>query len=130
MAQPFQESIQESSEDSPSSNSIQVIHHVLNNVLKITIVDRGSFPKWVEYMHYHNINELCGDLQFELKYIHDYSDYIVKGQNFELKFSTMNKIRSFISWMSTRKKENKFQLSSQCLLPLHFRISISSGKKT
>ena len=72
MAQPFQESIQESSEDSPSSNSVQLIHHILKNVLKITAVDRVSFPKWMEYMHYHNINELYDDLQFELKYIHDY----------------------------------------------------------
>ena len=77
---------QESNEDSPSSNSIQVIHHVLKNVPKITAVDRVSFPKWMECMHYHNIKELCDDLQFELKYIHDCSDYIVNGQNCELYF--------------------------------------------
>ena len=67
-------------------------------------------------MHYHNINEVCDDLQFELKYIHDYSDYIVHGKTFELKFSTMNKMRMFIGWMSTRKTESTFQLSSQYLL--------------
>ena len=51
--QPYQQSSQGSSEDSPSSNLIQVIHHVLN----IFPTDR----KWMEYMHYHNINELCDD---------------------------------------------------------------------
>ena len=66
MTQPFQESIQESSEDSSSSHSIQVIHHVLKNGLKINTDDRASFPKWMEHMHYHNINELCDDLQFEI----------------------------------------------------------------
>ena len=44
------------------SNSIQVIHHVFNNVLKIIEVDRASVPKWMEYMHYHNIIELCDDI--------------------------------------------------------------------
>ena len=76
----FQESIQESSEDSPSSNSIQVIHHIFYNVLEIIAVDRVSVPKWMKYMHYHNINELC-DLHFELEYIHGYNDYIVTGQH-------------------------------------------------
>ena len=65
MMQTIQESIQESTEDPPSFNLIQVIHHVFNNVLKIIEVDRASVPKWMEYMQYHNINELCNDLQFE-----------------------------------------------------------------
>ena len=116
MMQTFQESIQESSEDSPRSKSITVIHCTFNNVLKIIEV---SVPKWMEYMHYHNINELCDDLQFELEYIHDYSDYI--GQQCELEFSTMGNIRMFISWMSTRKIENTFQLSSQYLLSLAYQ---------
>ena len=111
--QTFHQSIQESSVDSPSSNSIQVIHHVFNNVLEIIEVDRTSVPNWMECMHYHNINELCDDLQFELEYIHHYNDYIVNGQHCELKFSTMGRIRLFISWMSTRKKGNTFQVSSQ-----------------
>ena len=116
MMQTFQESIQESSEDSPRSKSITVIHHTFNNVLKIIEV---SVPKWMGYMHYHNINELCDDLQFELEYIHDYSDYI--RQQCELEFSTMGNIRMFISWMSTRKIENTFQLSSQYLLSLAYQ---------
>ena len=37
-------------------------------------------------MHCHNINEQCDDLQFELEYIHHYSDYIVNGQHCELIF--------------------------------------------
>ena len=72
MMQIFLESIQESSEDSPSYDSMQVIHHVFSNVLEIIAVDRVSVPKWMEYMHYHNINELCDDLQFELECIHYY----------------------------------------------------------
>ena len=104
MMQTYHQSVQESSEDSPSSNSIQVIHHVFNNVLQVYPTDRVSVPKWMEYMHYHNINELCDDLQFELGYIHDYSDYIVNGQHCELKFSTMGKIWSFICWMSNQKE--------------------------
>ena len=113
MMQPCQQSSQGSSEKSPSSHSKQLLHHVLKNVLNINTDDRVSFPKWMKYMHYHYINELCYDLQFELKHIHDYSDYILNGQHCPLKFATMNKIKLFISWMSTRKKENTFQLSSQ-----------------
>ena len=121
MMKTFQESIQESSEDSPSSNSIQVIHHVFNNVLEIIAVDRVSVPKWMEYMCFHNINELCDYLLFELEYIHYYSHYIVNGQHCELRVCTMGKIRLFISWMSTTTKENTFQLSSQYLPSLTYQ---------
>ena len=89
--------------------------------LKITTDDRDDLPKWMEYMDYHNTNELCDDLKFELKHIHDYSDYIVNGQNCALKFATMNKIKLFISWMSTRKKETTFQPFSQYLLSLTYQ---------
>ena len=118
MMQPYQQSFQESSEESLSSNSIQVIHHIFNNVMQVYPTDRASVPKWMEYMHCYNINELCDELQFEFEYIHDYSDYIVNGQHCELIVSIMGKIWSFISWMSTRKKENTFQLSSEYLLSL------------
>ena len=48
--QPYQPSSQGFSEESPSSHSKQVLHHILNNVLKITTDDRVSFPKWMEYI--------------------------------------------------------------------------------
>ena len=66
MMQPYQESIQESSEDSPSSNSIQVIHHGFNYVVKTIEVERASVPKWIEYMHYHIIHDLCRNVPFGL----------------------------------------------------------------
>ena len=50
-----------------------------NNVQEIIEVDRVSVLKRMEYMHYHNINELGDDLHFEFEYINDYSDYIVNG---------------------------------------------------
>ena len=84
----------------------------------------------MEYMDYQNINELCDDLQFELKHIHDYSEYIVNGQSCALTFGTMNKMKLFISWMSTRKKKTHFNFLLNTFFPLHIRISISSGKKT
>ena len=98
-----------------------MLHHALKSVLNITTDDRVSFAKYMEYMDYHNnINELCDDLQFELKHIHDYSEYIVNGQNCALTFGTMNKMKLFISWMSTRKKVTTFQLSSQYLLSITY----------
>ena len=72
-------------------------------------------------MHYHNINEIHDDLQFELKYIHEYSDFIVNGRNCQIRFSTMNIMRMFISWMSTGKNETPFQLSSVSLLSLTYQ---------
>ena len=69
-------------------------------------------------MHYHNINELCDDLQFELEYIHDYSDYIVNRQNCELNCFIMHRISMLIGWMSAKKKQTTFQLSSEYLLSL------------
>ena len=81
MTQTDQQSSQGSSEKSPSSHVKQVLHHVLMNVLKISKDERVSFSKWIEYMAYDNDNDLCDDLQFELKHIHDLSDYIVYGQH-------------------------------------------------
>ena len=129
MIQPCQQSSQGSGEKSPSSHSKQLLHHVLKDVVKINQDGRVSFSKWIDYNDYHNIHKLCDDLHFELENIHDYSDYIVNGQHCALKFATMNKIKLFISWMSTRKKTHvNFLLS--IFFPLHIRISISSGKKT
>ena len=103
--QPYKQSSHTSSEKSPSSQSEQVLHHVLKNVLKINQDGRVFFSKWMEYMDYHSLKDLCDDLQFELKHIHDFSDYIVMGA---LEFATMNKIKLFISWMSARKQETTF----------------------
>ena len=99
--QPYQQSSQGSSEKSPNSNSKQLLYHFLNNVLKISKDERVSFSKWVEYMDYDNVNDLCDDLQFQLKYIHDLSDYILHGLHCILEFATMNKMKLFICWMST-----------------------------
>ena len=81
MMQTYHQSSQGSSEKSPNSHSKQLHHHALKNVLNINQDERVSFSKWMEYKDYHNIYELCDDLQFELKHIHDYSDYIVNGQH-------------------------------------------------
>ena len=128
--QTYQQSRQGSSEKSHSSQSKQLLHHVLKNVWRITTDERVSFSKWMESHLYHNIHELCENLPFGLGFIHDYSDYIVNGQHCALKSSTMNAIKLFISWMLTRKKETHFNFLLKIFFPLHIRISISSGKKT
>ena len=112
MMQPYKQPSQDSSEKSPSSHSYQLLHHVLNNVLKISQDERVFSSKWIEYNDYHYNHEQCDGLQFKLKHIHDYSDYIVDGQHCALKFATRNKIKSFVSCMSTRRKENTFQYFS------------------
>ena len=117
----YHQSSQGSSERSPNSYSKQLLHHVLKNILKINQDERVSFSKWMEYHYFHNIHELCHDLQSELKHIHDYSGYIVNGQHCVLKFSTMNRMKLLISWMPTMNKENAFQLSSQYILSLTYQ---------
>ena len=75
-------------------------------------------------MAYENVNDLCDDLQFELKHIHDLNNYIVDGQHCVLKFASMNRMKLFISRMSTRMKNKTIQLSSEYLLALtyeHFK---------
>ena len=74
MMQCYQQSSQGSCEDSPSSNPIQVLHHVLKNVLWITTDERVSFSKWMEYNGYPNIHELCEGLPYRLKDLDEYSD--------------------------------------------------------
>ena len=75
VAEPEHKSIQESNEDSNKPNSMQVFHHVLNNVLKIDEDEVVSFSKWMEYRSYNNFTDLCVDFHLELDHIHDFSDY-------------------------------------------------------
>ena len=112
MMQTYHQSSQGSSEKSPNSCSKQLLHHVLKNILKIDQDESVSFSKWMEYNAFHQIHELCHDLQFELKHIHNYSGYIMNGQHYALKSSTMNKLKLLISLMSTMEKESAFQFFS------------------
>ena len=120
MAQPNQESIQESSKDSTTPNPIQVLHHVLNNVLKVKEHEVISISKWMKYMGYNNFTDLCVDLLFELNHVHVFSNYIVDGQYCALKFGTMNELKLFIKWMSTRMKDTTFELAAEYLLALTY----------
>ena len=97
---------------------MQVFHHVLKTVLNVDEDEVVSFSKWMEYRGYNNFTDLCGDFQFKLNHIYDFSDYRVDGQECALKFGTMNKLRWFISWMSTRMKETTFELYAEHLFAL------------
>ena len=90
---PYQQSSQGSMRESPSSHSKQLLHHVLKKVLRITTDERVSFSKWMEYNHYHNIQEQCEELPFLFKDLDECSDYIVNGQHCVQKLSTLSKIR-------------------------------------
>ena len=105
-----------------SSNSKQLLQHVLKNIFKIDQDERVSFSKWMEYHCFYHIHELRHDLQSELKHIHDYIDYIniVNGQHCTLKVSPMNKLKLLISLMPTMELGNAFQLSSQYILSLTY----------
>ena len=99
------QSDQESFRNPVTPNSIQVFHHVLKTVLKIDEDVVVSSSKWMEYWGYNKFTDLCGDFPFVLNHIDDFSDYRVDGLKCALKFGTMNKLRWFISWMSTRMKD-------------------------
>ena len=67
MMQTYHQSIQEPSEDSSSSSPIQVLHHVLKNVLKTTTDERVSFSKWMQYNGYFNTQDIYEGLPFRLE---------------------------------------------------------------
>ena len=118
MAQPNQESIQKSSDDSICPDSIQVFQHVLNNVLEIKKDEVVPFSKWMEYRGYDNFTDLCVDFHHQLDNIHNFSDYRVDGMKCALKYGTMNKLKLVISWMISRMKETIFELYAEHLLAL------------
>ena len=128
MVQPYQQSIQESNEDSPSSNPIQVLYHVLKNVLRITTDERVSFSKWMQYSEFHNTQDICEGLPVRLEELLCFSDYIVNGQHCES--STLNTILLFIFGWETEQMATKFHFLLNIFFPLHIKNSISSGKKT
>ena len=119
MMQPYQQSIQESNEDSPSANPIQVLHHVLKNVLRITTDERVSFSKWMQDSGYLIVQEICEGVPYILKDFHKY--YIVNGQHCALKSSTINTMELFTSWMIMRTNLKIFDLPPQYFLSLTYQ---------
>ena len=114
-AQPNSESLQESKDtNSPRSMEVlqhvlEVLQHVLQQVLDIKDEEETkSFSKWMKYRGYHNLTEICADLCHILNRIHDYSEFRADGWRSALKFSTMNKIRTFTSWMGTKMTDGFF----------------------
>ena len=71
-------------------------------------------------MDYDNVNDLCDDLQFEVKHIHDLSDYGLDGRHCVLKFCTMHKLWFFIKCMSTSMKDTTYELPAEYLLALTY----------
>ena len=95
---------------------MEVYHYVLSKVMDIKNEDEiESFSKWMIYRGYENFTDLYVDFHHELDHIHDFSDYRVDGLECALKFGTMNKLRLFISWMSTRMKDTTFELCNEHL---------------
>ena len=102
MAQPDSESLQDS-KDINSPRPMEVLQHVLQTVLDIKDEkENNSFSKWMKYRGYDNFPHICADFCHILDRIHDYSEFRADDQRSTLKFSTMNKIRMFTSWMGTK----------------------------
>ena len=121
MMQTYQQSIQESNEDSPSSNPIQVLHHVLKNILRITTDERVSFSKWVEHVGYQYMHEPCDIFPLFMEYLYGCSDYIVDGQHCALEPSTHRKMSLFMIWLVNRTEGKISQISSQYSLSFTYQ---------
>ena len=119
MAHSDDDCVQESKEDSTSSRSMEAFQHILNKVMDKQNEDEiQSFSKWMTYRGYENSTDLCVNFYSILDHIHDYSDCRVDCSKCALKFGTMNKLRLFMSRISTRMKDSTFELYAQHLLSL------------
>ena len=117
MADTEHESIQEYKEDSTCPRSMEVFHYVINEVLDIQNEEEIlSFKNWMSYRGFEIFTDMCIDLSYMLDHIHHHSEYRMEGSRFALRFGTMNMLRLFIKWMSTRKKESTFELYAENLL--------------
>ena len=118
MAQPNSECLQES-KDANSPRSMEVFQHVLQKVLNIKNEgENNSFSKSMKYRGYDNLTDNCADFCHILDRIHDYSEFRADGLISALKFSTMNNIRMFTSWMGTKMTDGCFELYAENLLGL------------
>ena len=96
---------------------MEVLQHVLQKVLDIKDEEENkSFSKWMKHRAYDNFTEICADFCQNLDRIHDYSEFRADGLRSALKFSTMNEIRMFISWMGTKMTDGFFELYAEDLL--------------
>ena len=76
-----------------------------------------SFSHWMSYRGYDSLLIFVSFFTI-LDSIHDYSENKVNGLICSLKFSTMNKIRLFISWMATKMTDDNFVLYAELLISL------------
>ena len=95
------------------------VQHVLQKVLDIKNEEENkSFSKWMKYRGYDNFTDICADFCHILDRIQDYCEFRADGLRSALKFSTMNKIRMFTSWMGTKMTDGFFELFAEDLLSL------------
>ena len=73
----------------------------------------------MQYHGYLIIQELCEGVLYILEDFHKY--YIVNGQLCVLKYSTINTLNVFASWVITRTNQKRFDLPSQYFLSLTYQ---------
>ena len=118
MAQPDSESLHES-KDTNSPRSMEVLQYVLQKVLDVKNEEENkSFSTWMKYRGYDNFTDICADFCHILDRNNDYREFRADGLRSALKFSTMNKIRMFTSWMGTIMTGGFFELYAEDLLGL------------
>ena len=80
----------------------------------------------MEYRGSKNFTNLCIHIDLELNHINDFNDYRLDGLKCALKFGTMNKLRWFIHWMSTRMMHTIFDHYDEHLLALNMILEQKS----
>ena len=89
--------------------------------MPITQPDRESLQesfKVHEMQGYSNFTDIGVDFCHILDRMDDSSEFRLDGLRRALKFSTMNKIRMFTSWMGTKMTDSFFELYAEDLLAL------------
>ena len=79
---------------------MEIHQHVLKTVMGIMDDEQiESFSHWISYKGFYSFIDICDQLYHISGDIQNYNEYRVNGIKYQLKFSTMHKIKMFIKWM-------------------------------
>ena len=104
---------------------MKILQHVLKTVMGIMDDEQiVSFSHWISYRGFYSFTDISDQLYHISEDTQNYTEYRVNGLKYQLKFSTMHKIKMFIKWMSERMINGSFRLHDEFLTSLKGELFI------
>ena len=107
------------SKDRNTFSPIEALQHILKTIMDIKDDEQVKcFYDWMSYRGYENFGEIFDAYHHILNTVQDCSNYKLNGIRCSLSENTMNRLRMFIKWMTTKSEEDDIQPHDDLLTSL------------